>query len=98
MGSIIFNDLRESTYKVNYDELEFVFSSEFYKNNFIDKMSNVLKIESAKLYAKYNTSINADYLILIDFYKKIEKRGFLINYNGKPLKNYSFLAKIELNN
>lgn len=98
MASIIFNDLRESTYKVNYDELEFVFSSEFYRNNFIENMENVLKIESAKLYAKYNTSINANYLILINFYRKIEKRGFLVNYRGKPLKNYYFSTEIKLNN
>lgn len=94
MANIIYNDLKESTFKFQYDDMIFVFSSNFYLNNFLNKYNEYLKTENSKLFAKYKTSIFADYLILIELYKKIEKRGFLIYYKNKELKYYSFNVNI----
>lgn len=94
MANIIYNDLNESTFKFKYDDITFVFSSEFYLNNFLNRYNEYLKNENAKLYARYKTSIFADYLILIELYKKIEKRGFLVYYKDKDLKYYSFNVNI----
>lgn len=96
MANIIYNDLKESKFQLKYDKLIFVFSSEFYLNNFINRYEEYLKKENSKLFAKYKTSIFADYLILIELYKKIEKRGFLIYYEDKELQYYSFNVNIVM--
>lgn len=96
MANIIYNDLKESKFKSKYDKLTFVFSSEFYLNNFLNRYQEYLKKENSKLFAKYKTSIFADYLILIELYKKIEKRGFLIYYEDKELQYYSFNVNIVM--
>lgn len=94
MASIIYNNLYESNFKFKYDKIEFVFSSQFYLDKFKNEYSEYLKKESDKLYAKYKTSIFADYLILYELYQKIEKRGFLIYYENNELKEFSFNINI----
>lgn len=96
MANIIYNDLSESTFKFKYDDITFVFSSEFYLNNFLNRYIDYLKNENDKLFTRYKTSIFADYLILIELYKKIEKRGFLVYYKNQELKYYSFNVNIVM--
>lgn len=94
MASIIYNDLHESDYIFEYDKIKFVFSSKFYLENFKKRYQDYLKSETDKLYAKYKTSIFADYLILYELYCKIEKRGFLMYYKGKEINEFYFNIEI----
>lgn len=86
---MIYNDINESNYTFNYDNLVFYFSSNFYKEKFIKEYSDFIKNETMKLKIKFKCNIYCDEMILLLLYKKIEKRGFKVEYKGKELiENY----------
>ena len=86
---MIYNDINESNYTFKYDDLVFYFSSKFYKEKFIKEYSDFIKDETMKLKIKFKCNIYCDEMILLLLYKKIEKRGFKVLYNGKELiENY----------
>lgn len=94
----IYYDLTESNYTFIYDDLKFYFSSNFYLQNFIKKHLEYLKKETIKLQIKYNCMVSADYMLLINLYKQIEKRGFLVYYKNKHLSDKYFIDLILINN
>lgn len=71
-------NLNESEYYYKYKGLIFYFSSEIYKNKFANTIKQYLENETLKIQIKYNVNINFDILLMISYYKKIEKRGFRI--------------------
>lgn len=71
-------NLNESEYYYKYQGLIFYFSSEIYKNKFANTIKQYLENETLKIQIKYNVNINFDILLMISYYKKIEKRGFRI--------------------
>ena len=86
---MIYNDINESIYTFNYDDLTFYFSSQFYQEKFTREYSQFLKDEIMKLKIKFKCNIYCDEMILLLLYKKIEKRGFKVLYKGKELnENY----------
>lgn len=86
---MVYNDINESTYSFKYDDIEFYFSSNFYREKFIKQYSDFLNQETIKLRLKYRCFINCDLMILLLLYKKIEKRGFKVLYKNKELtENY----------
>ena len=48
----VFYDLEESTYRLDYKRLTFVFSSKFYIDKFKKEIDNFVKIEDKKIYSK----------------------------------------------
>lgn len=70
--------LKDSNYIYNYKGLSFYFSSKLYLNKFVDNVQNFVENESIKFEMKYKVSITMEILLMIAFYKKIEKRGFRI--------------------
>ena len=67
----------------------FYFSSQFYQEKFTREYSQFLKDEIMKLKIKFKCNIYCDEMILLLLYKKIEKRGFKVEYKGKELiENY----------
>lgn len=96
MASIIYNDLKESKYIVKYADIEFTFSSEFYMNKFNRIKNHYLKNESDKMMTKYKVPIFADYVILLELYKSIEKRGFRVFYKNEILENYRIEMDIKM--
>lgn len=91
---MIYNDIDESIYNFIYDEMTFYFSSQFYLENFKNKYVSFLKEETDKLRIKFKCGINADYMILLLLYKKIEKRGFRVEYKNKRLTDNYFVFTI----
>lgn len=82
----IYINLNESEYKFIYYGMTFFFSSEFYKNKFIESVTDYIDTETLKLQIKYNVNIKLDELFLIALYKKIEKRGFrILDQNNKEI-------------
>ena len=88
---MVYKDIDESTYSFKYDDMTFYFSSNFYKEKFENDYVTFLKEETDKLRIKFKCNIVADYMILLLLYKKIEKRGFRIEYKGVRLSDNYFV-------
>lgn len=87
-------DLNHSPHQLslNYDEygITYVFSSELYKNKFLEKLSSNRENINISLSNRFGFVIVNDILSDLKLYTTIEKRGFLI---------YKGLVKVEcLNN
>ena len=91
----IYYDIKCSEYRYTIDNFTFVFSSLFYLNLFKNSIDDV-KYEQDKINTKLKNYIDLRELILLNQYKKIEKRGFLVYYRNKELKEYSFKLKLEM--
>lgn len=89
-------DINKSEYFYKVLNLKFYFTSIFNKERFENNYNYFIEEETNKLQAKYHVKLNIDEILLIAFYKKIEKRGFkvLVYYNeGKIVEldeNYVF--------
>lgn len=81
----IYHSLDESDYTFKYDDLTFVFSSKLYLTKFMGNYKEYLKEHTAKMESEFKSTFYADELILIQLYRKIEKRGFRVLYNNEPL-------------
>lgn len=92
----IYYNLKESDYIYTIDDFKFVFSSLFYLGLFSTNLESYLTYEQERLNNKLKKEINLKEVILIDHYKKIEKRGFLVYYKGKELKDYTFRVNLEM--
>jgi hypothetical protein len=71
----IYHNLRESKYRTFNGEVLFYFSSELYRNKFIEGYILNRKLFNRKL---EETPLNMDVLADVLFYQKIEKRGFFV--------------------
>ena len=93
---MVYNDLNESNFTFNYNNLVFYFSSQFYQEKFTREYLQFLKDEIMKLKIKFKCNIYCDEMILLLLYKKIEKRGFKVLYKGKELnENYYINFSID---
>ena len=93
---MVYNDINESNYIFNYDNLSFYFSSKFYLEKFTHEYSSFLKDEIMKIKIKYKCNIYCDEMLLLLLYKRIEKRGFKVLYNGCEInENYYITSKID---
>lgn len=88
---MIYYDLTKSEFVVRYDEFEFYFSSQFYKNKFLEMHIDYVRDETLKLASRFKCGIYADSLLLLELYKKIEKRGFYVKYNGIVINNNYYI-------
>lgn len=85
MKNKVYLNLKESPYIVKKFGFVFVFSSMLYKQKFEKGYSEYILEETRKLNIKYKVSSLFEKYFLIAYYKKIEKRGFLI-YEEKTRK------------
>lgn len=90
----IYYNLDETVYSFDYDNLKFYFSSRFYLDKFKKEYIGYLKTETLKLQSKYKCILYADEMILLDLYKKIEKRGFRVLYNNESISDSYFINAI----
>ena len=92
---MIYNDINESNYTFKYDNLIFNFSSKFYLEKFTREYSNFIKDETMKFKIKYKCNAYIDDMLLLLLYKKIEKRGFKVLYDGNELQeNYCIMISL----
>lgn len=85
---MIYYNIEESTIKFNYNDFTFYFSSQFYYDKFKKLYAKYIKDETNKLNVKYGSKFIIDEMLLISLYKRIEKRGFRIEYKNELLKDY----------
>lgn len=95
--SKIYYNLLDSPYKFTFDDYDFIFSSQFYLDSFHKKYENYLLKEKEKLEYRFSENIDCNIILLIDLYKKVEKRGFLIKYKNEELKIKDYLFTVQLN-
>lgn len=87
----IYYDLNESTEIVELLNTKFYFSSSFNKERFLRGYESYIKEEEDKLIAKYGLNISNRYYLLIAYYMRIEKRGFLIKKYSDYSKDYDII-------
>lgn len=87
----IYYDIKESDYytklNVNNEEIILYFSSNFLKKKFLDNITMYIHNENIKLSLLYKIDIDATKLLILSYYKKIEKRGFRVLINDKEIIN-----------
>lgn len=88
-NGIEFN-LNKSNYKYKRGDITFYFSSKFYLDKFANNVNDYVEMESRKINAKYKVDINLILYFMVAFYKKIEKRGFLIKNGNTLIKDAKF--------
>ena len=71
-------DINKSEYYFMINNLTFFFSSQFNKNRFESGFIDYVNDETNKLKAKYKVNINLSDYLMVEYYKKIEKRGFKV--------------------
>lgn len=87
MKSKIYYDLSTSPYKLTKDDFEFVFSSEVNLRKFKDQYEDYIFSQTMKLKNAYSfLNIDFDLFLIVSLYKRIEKRGFILKFNGIDLK------------
>lgn len=98
--NVIYQDIERSNYSLKIDHIIFYFSSLFNLNRFEKRYKDYTNLEERKIINKYHVNINMYDYLLICLYKAIEKRGFLIEYNGKRIKEneYKVIANLLVNN
>ena len=86
MANIVCYELEDSPFFLRIDDLMFYFSSDFYRKKFENEYKDYLKNETLKLNVKYRMIVYADEMLLLSFYKTIEKRGFKVKYKGVEIE------------
>ena len=95
MKTIIYRDIKKTTYNCMIDDMCFHFSSLFNLTRFKNNVNYYVNEEELKIRNKYQLELDIKKYLLIVFYKKIEKRGFYVSYKGKELSCYNLKTIIE---
>ena len=91
-------DLNKSPYSYNRGCFTFYFSTERLKNIFIRDIDNYIKEENLKLQSKYHVNLDFRDMLMISLYKKVEKRGFKVEFKQCDLLNdYMLYDSIKIN-
>lgn len=86
MANIVCYELEDSPFFLRIDDFMFYFSSSFYKKKFEEEYKDYLRCETLKLNVKYKMIVYADEMLLLSFYKMVEKRGFKVKYKGVEIE------------
>lgn len=86
MANIVCYELEDSPFFLRIDDFMFYFSSSFYKNKFEDGYKEYIRSETLKLNVRYKMIVDADEMLLLSFYKMVEKRGFKVKYKGNEIE------------
>lgn len=94
----IYYDLKESEYfaclNINSENIILYFSSLFLRKKFLENVGEYIHNENLKISITYKIDIDATKLLILSYYKKIEKRGFRVVINDKEIidSNLSLLV------
>ena len=84
---LVYQNIEESYYKYEINDIKFYFSSSFNLRRFKEKCIDYSMLEERKIKNRYHVNINMKEYFLLSLYKTIEKRGFLIKYNNELYKD-----------
>lgn len=101
----VYHDLRESTYTLCNNGVVLFFSSELYRNKFLNEYETYRKNQLKKLYdiLPHFHNYYKDKMFFyydIELYRKIEKRGFRVKYKGseynwREIRKYALVETIN---
>lgn len=95
----VYYDLNESDYIIDYKRFKFIFSSKFYIEKFKKELYNYINIEQNRIDERYKLRLESSEYLALSLYKKIEKRGFLVYFNGRKIdKNQTFTISLSILN
>ena len=86
MANIVCYELEDSPFFLRIDDFMFYFSSDFYRDKFSKTYKDYIRSETLKLNVKFKMIVDADEMLLLSYYKMIEKRGFKVQYKGVELE------------
>lgn len=86
MANIVFYELENSPFFLRIEDFMFYFSSDFYKKKFEEGYKDYIRNETLKLNVRYRMIVYADEMLLLSYYKMIEKRGFKVKYKGEEIE------------
>lgn len=84
----LYYDINESDLYTNFKEMIFYFSSDKNKERFDNGILDYVKQEQDKILCKYHIICDVSKMLALAFYMRIEKRGFRVLHNSKPIKEY----------
>ena len=91
MTRIVCYSLEDSPFFLRINDFMFYFTSKFYMDKFNKEYKDYIRDETLRLNVRYKMMGYADEMLLLSFYKIIEKRGFKVLFLGKEIKeNESF--------
>lgn len=94
----IYYDLKESEYfvnmNINNEEIILYFSSLFLRKKFLDNIGLYIHNENIKISCNYKIDIDLTKLLILSYYKRIEKRGFRVLINDKEIINENLTLTI----
>jgi len=99
----IYYNILDSDYTANLSGITFYFTSMVYRDKFIDRSINEIRMFNARMNNIYKNKFNIDAtkLALVRLYQSIEKRGFYIELKGEKItcpNNLTYALRIEIDN
>lgn len=97
----IYHDIEDSEFFADYKQFRFYFSSDSYRRKFAWKIEEYIHTEYSKLKYKYLINENQvetetlKLILLLNFYKRLEKRGFRVYYNSNYKKGVTRWEKVN---
>ena len=86
MANMVYYELDTSPFFLRIDNFMFYFTSKFYMEKFNNGYKEYVRSETLKLNVKYRMIVYADEMLLLSYYRQIEKRGFKVKYKGVDLE------------
>lgn len=96
MANKVYNDLKESPFKVDFEGFELYFSSAFHRNKFKKNINNYIKEETLKFQNRYKVNITMQDVFIIAYYKKCETRGFRVFRDNLLLSSDKIFKNVML--
>jgi YHS domain-containing protein len=87
-------DLPQSPYKIKIGNITYFFSSDKHLDKFIDMYDDNQYNMQNSLFKRFKFNVDIEPVYALFFYKKIETRGFYIEFDGR---GYTCLSNITLN-
>lgn len=96
MKTIVYKDVKASPFMVEYADICFHFSSLFNLRRFKTGVDSYVKDEELKIRNKYQLEIKLNKYLSIAYYKKIEKRGFYVSFQGVEFEEIYYIIKNKI--
>ena len=96
MANKVYNDLKESPFKVDFEGFELYFSSAFHRNKFKKNIHDYIREETLKFQNRYKVNITMQDVFIIAYYKKCETRGFRVFRDNLLLSSDKIFKNVML--
>lgn len=96
METMVYKDVKKSSFKDEYAGICFHFSSLFNLRRFRSGIKDYINEEELKIRNKYQLEIDMKKYLTIAYYKKIEKRGFYVLIGNEEFNEIDYINLVEI--